>query len=159
MDTYLLSKEHAFSDLHQFLIIGDIILKIKVWCFLNSCFLYSPPRGFFNVVFNDISWSAVPLAVIRMKPRGGKYVFYMHDTTVFFTAVKHFVFLESSVLCIIKLNLAHPKELRDSTKTSHSLREVSNLLRAAFRITDCAKFMKAKDSKRCSSWHSLHTVS
>ena len=33
-------RNKSFSDLHQFLIRGDIILKIKVWCSLNSCFLY-----------------------------------------------------------------------------------------------------------------------
>ena len=33
-------RNKPFSDLHQFLIWGDIILKSKVWCFINSCFLF-----------------------------------------------------------------------------------------------------------------------
>ena len=37
----LLIENRSFLDQHQFRIRGDIILEIKVWCFLNSCFLYA----------------------------------------------------------------------------------------------------------------------
>ena len=34
-------RNKPFSGLTQFLVRGDIILKIKVWCSLNSCSLYA----------------------------------------------------------------------------------------------------------------------